>query len=193
MNYAAIRNNDIANGEGVRVSLFVSGCNFHCPGCFNPEAQDFDYGKPFTHDTKEQLLEMISSEVISGLSVLGGDPLCQDTYGLMILSRLCRCVHRIGKTVWLWTGYKFEDVMSLHTGVKAVDDILGNKISKPGHNVIHRDGQKADLLANCDVVVDGPFMQELADRALKWRGSANQRIIDVKKTLENGKIILCKE
>lgn len=190
MNYASIRHYDIANGEGVRVSLFVSGCNFHCPGCFNPEAQDFNYGEPFTHDVKEQLLEMVSEETISGLSILGGDPLCQDVYGLMLLSRLCQCVHRIGKTVWLWTGYKFEDVMSQHTGVKVVDNVLGDKISKPGDNAIHRDCHKADLLANCDVVVDGPFQQDLADRALKWRGSANQRIIDVQKTLKTGGVIL---
>lgn len=171
MNYASIRNYDIANGEGVRVSLFVSGCKFHCPGCFNPEAQDFAYGKPFTHDVKEQLLEMVAEKTISGLSILGGDPLCQDVYGLMLLSRLCRCVHRLGKSVWLWTGYKWEDVVSL-------DCCYSYHI---------------DLLTHCDVVVDGTFKQELADRALKWRGSANQRVIDVKKTLETGDIVLYEE
>lgn len=136
---------------------------------------------------------MVSEETISGLSILGGDPLCQDAYNLMLLSRLCRCVHRLGKSVWLWTGYKLEDVMCQHTGIKSVDDILGEKISKPGHNAIHRDCHKADLLSNCDVVVDGPFIQELADRALKWRGSANQRIIDMRMTIKKGKIVLYDE
>lgn len=167
MNYASIRNNDIANGEGVRVSLFVSGCNFHCPGCFNPEAQDFDYGKPFTHDTKEQLLKMVSEKTISGISILGGDPLCQDIYGLMLLSRLCRCVHRLGKSVWLWTGYKWEDVMRLD-----------------GHY-----SYQIDLLSHCDVVVDGPFKQELADRKLVWKGSSNQRVIDVQASIRTGSVV----
>lgn len=167
MNYASIRNNDIANGEGVRVSLFVSGCNFHCPGCFNPEAQDFDYGKPFTHEAKERLLKMISERTISGLSILGGDPLCQDVYGLMLLSRLCRCVHRLGKTVWLWTGYKWEDVMSFDS----------------------RYTYHIDLLSHCDVVVDGLFKQELADRKFVWRGSSNQRVIDVQASIQTGHVV----
>lgn len=167
MNYASIRNKDIANGEGVRVSLFVSGCNFHCPGCFNPEAQDFNYGMPFTHDTKEQLLKMVAERTISGLSILGGDPLCQNIYGLMLLSRICRCVHRLGKSVWLWTGYRWEDVMNLD--------------SRYSHQI--------DLLSHCDVVVDGPFRQEFADRKLVWKGSSNQRVIDVQASLRAGSVV----
>ena len=90
MNYATIRNYDIANGEGVRTSLFVSGCNFHCPNCFNPEAQNFEYGERFTGETAEKIMTMISDSTISGLSILGGDPLCQDTDGMIALSTLCR-------------------------------------------------------------------------------------------------------
>lgn len=171
MNYASIRNNDIANGEGVRVSLFVSGCDFHCPGCFNPEAQDHRYGKKLTADVIYELMDMVRKPTISGLSILGGDPLCQDTLGVITMSRICRDVHLIGKTVWLWTGYKWEDVVS----------------------TLSRDTYKINLISNCDVVIDGQFDQTLADRKLVWRGSANQRIIDAKESLQTGRIVIYKE
>ena len=174
MNYAAIRNHDIANGEGVRTSLFVSGCNFHCPGCFNPEAQNFEYGERFTWETAEKIMTMISDSTISGLSILGGDPLCQDADGMMALSTLCRRVQDRGKTVWLWTGFLWEDVFAL-----------------PCRDLQHQ--YQKFLLADCNIVVDGPFKQELADRKLIWRGSENQRIIDVQRTLSDGQITLYKE
>ena len=174
MNYAAIRNHDIANGEGVRTSLFVSGCNFHCPGCFNPEAQNFEYGERFTWETAEKIMTMISDSTISGLSILGGDPLCQDADGMMTLSTLCRRVQDRGKTVWLWTGFLWEDVFAL-----------------PCRDLQHQ--YQKFLLADCNIVVDGPFKQELADRKLIWRGSENQRIIDVQRTLSDGQITLYKE
>ena len=170
MNYAAIRNNDIANGEGVRTSLFVSGCTNHCPGCFNPAEQDFSYGKPYTEETEREILHMIGNPVTAGLSILGGDPLCQDAKGLGELIRLCRLTHKLGKTVWLWTGFEWEYVYRYH-GRYPITDF------------------QQTLLECCDVVVDGPFKLELADRALKWCGSANQRIIDVKKTI-GSKIVL---
>lgn len=174
MNYASIRNNDIANGEGVRVSLFVSGCNFHCPECFNPEVQDFGYGKPFDSEVTEEIMAMIKEPTISGLSILGGDPLCQDVDGLVTLSSLCRRVHDNGKNVWLWTGFTWEDIFSL-----------------PYRDMQHQ--YQKFLIADCDVVVDGPFKKELADRALKWRGSANQRIIDVGASLKENHLILYEE
>ena len=174
MNYATIRNYDIANGEGVRTSLFVSGCNFHCPNCFNPEAQNFEYGERFTGETAEKIMTMISDSTISGLSILGGDPLCQDTDGMIALSTLCRRVRDRGKTVWLWTGFLWEDVFAL-----------------PCRD-LQQQYQKF-LLADCNSVVDGPFKQELADRKLIWRGSENQRIIDVQRTLSDGQITLYKE
>lgn len=109
MNYAKIRNYDIANGEGVRTSLFVSGCTNHCPGCFNPEEQDFNCGRPFTKETIAEIHKMLANPVISGLSLLGGDPLCQDYGGIHNLIDLCFYTHSIGKTVWLWTGFIWED------------------------------------------------------------------------------------
>lgn len=170
MNYATIRNYDIANGEGVRTSLFVSGCTFHCPDCFNPEQQDFNYGKVFTVSVMDKLLDLVADSVISGLSILGGDPLCQDIGGMTRLATVCNYVHDMGKTVWLWTGFTFEEVYENYTSPIA--------------------SARFNLVLNCDVVVDGPFVKALSDRALKWRGSANQRVIDISKTLQQHKIIL---
>lgn len=171
MNYAKIRNYDIANGEGVRTSLFVSGCTNHCDGCFNQREQDFDYGIPFTIQTLRQICELLDNPVISGLSLLGGDPMCQDEEGLFNLTALCVYAHQIGKNVWLWTGFLWEDIYN----VKSLDS----------RKIFQR-----TLLCNCDVVVDGPFKKELSNRVLKWCGSANQRIIDVKKTISERRVIL---
>lgn len=170
MNYASIRNNDIANGEGVRASLFVSGCDFHCPGCFNPEVQNFEYGERFNSEVAERIMKMVSEPTISGLSILGGDPLCQDVAGLITLSMLCNRVRYRGKTVWLWTGFTWEDVFAL-----------------PCRDTQHQ--YQKFLIADCNVVVDGLFKQELADRKLVWRGSANQRVIDVQASLRAGSVV----
>lgn len=179
MNYAQIRNYDIANGEGVRVSLFVSGCTNHCPGCFNPEEQDFNFGAPYTDETFAKIKRMLQNSVISGISLLGGDPLCQDCDGIHRLIDLCFFAHSIGKTVWLWTGFAWEDIC--------------NPLSSDENDQDNRKTAQAALLTSCDVVVDGPFRIELADRMLVWRGSENQRVIDVKKSLDLKTIVLWKE
>ena len=170
MNYSQLITCDTANGEGVRTSLFVSGCTNHCPGCFNQEAQDFNYGKLYTQDTENILLDCIKQPYISGLSILGGDPLCQDDAGLITLNSLAHKVHSLGKTVWLWTGFKWEDF-----------------------NFTNNFSLQSLLLSACDVVVDGPFIEAEKDLSLAFRGSRNQRIIDVRKTLGKGEIILYKE
>lgn len=170
MNYGRIIKYDVANGEGVRTSLFVSGCTNHCPGCFNQEAQDFNYGKLYTQDTENILLDCIKQPYISGLSILGGDPLCQDDMGLIALNFLAHKVHSLGKTVWLWTGFKWEDF-----------------------NFTNNFSLQSLLLSACDVVVDGPFVEAEKDLSLAFRGSRNQRIIDVRETLGKGEIILYKE
>ena len=170
MNYAKIRNYDIANGEGIRTSLFVSGCTNHCQGCFNEEAQDFNHGLPYIPETEQTILKQISKPYVAGLSILGGDPLCQNNSGLTLLIELTNAVHDLGKTVWLWTGFVWEDLDHIKMN-------LNKALIKT-------------LLYNCDVVVDGPFKMELSDRMLKWRGSANQRVIDVQKTLRQKKIVL---
>ena len=170
MNYSQLITCDTANGEGVRTSLFVSGCTNHCPGCFNQEAQDFNYGKLYTQDTENILLDCVKQPYISGLSILGGDPLCQDDMGLITLNFLAHKVHSLGKTVWLWTGFKWEDF-----------------------NFTNNYSLQSLLLSACDVVVDGPFIEAEKDLTLAFRGSRNQRIIDVRKTLGKGEIILYKE
>ena len=170
MNYGRIIKYDVANGEGVRTSLFVSGCTNHCPGCFNQEAQDFNYGKLYTQDTENILLDCIKQPYVSGLSILGGDPLCQDDMGLITLNFLAHKVHSLGKTVWLWTGFKWEDF-----------------------NFTNHFSLQSLLLSACDVVVDGPFVEAEKDLSLAFRGSRNQRIIDVRETLGKGEIILYKE
>ena len=170
MNYSQLITCDTANGEGVRTSLFVSGCTNHCPGCFNQEAQDFNYGKLYTQDTENILLDCVKQPYISGLSILGGDPLCQDDMGLITLNFLAHKVHSLGKTVWLWTGFKWEDF-----------------------NFTNNFSLQSLLLSACDVVVDGPFVEAEKDLTLAFRGSRNQRIIDVRETLGKGEIILYKE
>ena len=170
MNYSQLIACDTANGEGVRTSLFVTGCTNHCPGCFNQEAQDLNHGKSYTQDTENILLDCIKQPYISGLSILGGDPLCQDDMGLITLNFLAHKVHSLGKTVWLWTGFKWENF-----------------------NFTNNFSLQSLLLSACDVVVDGPFIEAEKDLTLAFRGSRNQRIIDVRKTLGKGEIILYKE
>ena len=170
MNYSQLIACDTANGEGVRTSLFVSGCTNYCPGCFNQEAQNFNYGKLYTQDTENILLDCIKQPYISGLSILGGDPLCQDDMGLITLNFLAHKVHSLGKTVWLWTGFKWENF-----------------------NFTNNFSLQSLLLSACDVVVDGPFIEAEKDLSLAFRGSRNQRIIDVRETLGKGEIILYKE
>lgn len=170
MNYGNIKFYDIANGEGIRTSLFVSGCTNHCQGCFNEEAQDFNYGQLYTAETKRAILEQISKPYVAGLSILGGDPLCQNNAGLTYLIELINAVHDLGKTVWLWTGFIWEDFDHIKMS-------LNKALIKA-------------LLYNCDVVVDGPFIEAQKNLTLAFRGSSNQRIIDVPKTIQTGKVVL---
>ena len=147
---------DITNGEGIRVSLFVSGCNFHCYNCFNKEAQDFNNGKQFTETEFNTICEWLRQPHIAGLSLLGGDPLCQDSTGFHIMNQLALTARSLGKTVWLWTGFKWEDIWNDESDMR-----------------IYRQ----NLISLCDVVVDGQYVDSLRDLALKWRGSSNQRVI----------------
>ena len=147
---------DITNGEGIRVSLFVSGCNFHCYNCFNKEAQDFNNGKQFTETEFNTICEWLRQPHIAGLSLLGGDPLCQDCTGFHIMNQLALTARSLGKTVWLWTGFKWEDIRNDESDMR-----------------IYRQ----NLISLCGVVVDGQYVDSLRDLTLKWRGSSNQRVI----------------
>lgn len=150
MNYNTIRQLDIANGPGCRVSLFVQGCTFNCPGCFNTVARDFESGIEFTEQTVDAILALAEPSHISGLSILGGEPLHpRNRRDVLDLARKFKEKYP-EKTVWLWTGYLWEDVAS---------DLINSEV---------------------DVVVDGRFVEDLKDLRLKYRGSSNQRVIDVK-------------
>ena len=169
MNYSSIKHYDIANGEGIRVSLFVSGCVFLCRNCINKEAQDFNNGKQFTETEFNTICELLHQPYIAGLSLLGGDPLCQDSAGFHIMIRLASTARELSKNVWLWTGFKWEDIWNDETDMG-----------------IYR--QK--LLSLCDVAVDGQYVDSLRDLTLKWRGSSNQRVILSRKSINQKQPIL---
>ena len=175
MNYGNIKFYDIANGEGIRTSLFVSGCPIHCPGCFNQEAQDYNYGQPYTSETEQTILEQVSKPYIAGLSILGGDPMCQDYNGLITLTALAQKVRDMGKTVWLWTGMTY-----------------GLIFPPPRVTLTEFHNLRQGLFKTCNVVVDGPFIESQKDLTLAFRGSANQRLIDVQKALIEGHVVLYK-
>ncbi len=173
MNYANIKKYDVANGVGVRVSLFVSGCTHRCKGCFNAEAWDFSYGKPYEESTEEEILQALDHEYIAGLSLLGGEPFepCNQRALLPLLRKFSERYPK--KTVWCYTGYTFDT--DLQKGGRAYCDATD------------------EMLSLLDVLVDGEFVEQLKDLKLRFRGSSNQRIIDVKRSLSEGKLRLWKD
>lgn len=170
MYYGEIKNCDIANGIGVRVTLFVSGCRNHCPGCFQPETWDFAYGKPFTEETEAYLLELLKPEYINGLTLLGGDPFePENQKALLPFLKKIKETYPI-KDIWAYSGYTWEQLIS------------GN------HHV--NVSETPELLSLIDVLVDGPFIQEKKNIRLRFRGSENQRIINVKRSIEDKHVVM---
>ena len=170
MNYGEIKNYDIANGEGVRVSLFVSGCTHHCKNCFNPETWSFEYGKPFTKETEDSIIECLSPDYIDGLSLLGGEPF-EPQNQEVLLPFLRRVKNELpNKNIWCYTGYLFDREL----------------LSESRARCEFTD----EMLSLIDVLVDGEFVQAMHDISLAFRGSSNQRIIDVQKSLETGEVKL---
>lgn len=170
MNYATIKNCDIANGPGVRVSLFVSGCTHRCPGCFNEIAWEFDYGQPFTQETIDSIVEMLRPAYIRGLTLLGGEPF--EPQNQPAILELLRQVKRElpEKSIWAFSGYLFDrDILSGRLGEWAVT---------------------REYLSYLDVLVDGPFVEAKKNLSLRFRGSENQRLIDVPASLAAGSIVL---
>ena len=163
MYYSKSKVNDVANGPGLRISLFTSGCTHHCKGCFQPETWCFTSGKPYTEEVQNSIIEKSHGKYIAGLSLLGGDPF-DNVDGVLGLLKEYRDTFGDTKTVWLWTGYLIEEVMNSE--------------------------QMSKVLPFVDVIVDGEFIEEQKDITLKYMGSSNQRVIDVPKTLEAGEIIL---
>jgi len=169
LNYANIKDFDIANGPGVRISLFVSGCTHHCKGCFNREAWDFDYGQPFTQQTIDEIIQMLKPAYIKGLTLLGGEPFEPQNQGPIV--ELLRRVKKEypQKSIWAFSGYLFDK------------DILSGRL---GDWEITK-----EYLSYLDVLVDGPFVEEKKDLMLRFRGSSNQRLIDVPKSLASGSVV----
>ena len=170
MNYCNIKNCDIADGPGVRVTLFVSGCTNHCKGCFQPETWDFNYGEPFTKETEDKLIAMLEPHYIAGLTLLGGDPF-EPSNQRALLPFVKRVRETCpDKTIWAYSGFTYEELRTdgSHPRCEVTDELLG-------------------LL---DVLVDGRFVEEKKDLRLRFRGSSNQRIIDVKRTLASGGVVL---
>lgn len=160
MKYAKILTNDVINGDGWRVTLFVSGCSLHCPNCHNSKLQNKDYGEDFTGETAGQIADALLPKYIDGLTITGGHPL--DPCNIDACTQLCENIKALypSKTIWLYTGYVYDDIKNL------------------------------EILDYIDVLIDGAYIEELKDKSLKWRGSSNQRVIDVKKTKKENHIVL---
>ena len=169
MNYGTIKFCDIANGIGIRTVLFVSGCTHHCKGCFQPETWDFSYGQPYTEVTEQQILDSLSPSYIHGLTLLGGEPMEPDNQRalLPLLRRLKAEYPR--KTVWCYSGYTYDELTGISRARCEVTD---------------------EMLSLIDVLVDGEFVLEKKNISLRFRGSENQRIIDLPKTREQGGVVL---
>ena len=166
MKYASIKKRDVANGPGVRVSLFVSGCNHHCKGCFNKEAWDFNYGKDFTNATIDEIIDLLKPDYVSGLSLLGGEPFeFINQQGLLPLLKRVKEIYP-KKTIWAYSGFLYEELIKMpYEETKKILNLI-------------------------DVLVDGKFVEDLKDPMLYFRGSSNQRIIEIKKTKKVKKIVL---
>ena len=174
MYYGEVKYSDIANGPGVRTSLFVSGCTHHCKGCFNEETWDFNFGKPFTKEVEDEIIETLRPAYIAGLTILGGEPM-----EVVNQKVLCPFIDRVraevpGKNIWIYSGYTWEE--------------LTDEENKRCHCE-----ETNEILKNIDVLVDGEFKLDLKNISLKFRGSSNQRIIDVKKSLEENAVVLIEE
>ena len=164
MRYSKIRKMDISNGKGVRVSIFIQGCTFNCKNCFNPETHDFEGGTEFTDETIDKVLDLCSKDHIDGLSILGGEPM--HPKNIECTTKLAKAFKEKfpNKNLWAWTGYKFDEYLK------------DKEISK-----------------YLDVLIDGQYVDELHDPTLEWRGSSNQRVIDVQKSLQAGEVVeICK-
>ena len=160
MRYAQIRKYDVANGPGIRTSIFVTGCTHNCPNCFNQEYQDFAFGEVWTDRETDEVIEYLKDDAVAGLTLLGGEPFQNSIDLTTILKDIKKS---IDKTIWAYSGYTYEQI-------------------------IENENRK-NLLLECDVLVDGLYIEELKDLRLKFKGSSNQRIIDIKKSLEEGRVV----
>ena len=161
MNFAQIRKYDVANGPGIRTTIFVTGCTHKCPNCFNEEYQDFNFGNPWTRKETDEVIEDLKLDEVKGLTVLGGEPFQNEVDLLQVLRDIKK---EVQKEIWIFSGYTYEEIL--------------------------KDDNKKKLLEECDVLVDGRFVEALKDLSLRFRGSSNQRIIDIKKSLAAKEVVL---
>ena len=161
MNFAQIRKYDVANGPGIRTTIFVTGCTHKCHNCFNEEYQDFDFGDPWTQQETDEVIEDLKLDEVRGLTILGGEPFQNEVDLLEVLRDIKK---EVQKDIWIFSGYTYEEIL--------------------------KDEDKKKLLEECDVLVDGRFVEALKDLSLRFRGSSNQRIIDVQKSLESNEVVL---
>ena len=161
MNFAQIRKYDVANGPGIRTTIFVTGCTHKCHNCFNEDYQDFDFGDPWTQQETDEVIEDLKLDEVRGLTILGGEPFQNEVDLLQVLRDIKK---EVQKDIWIFSGYTYEEIL--------------------------KDQDKKKLLEECDVLVDGRFVEALKDLSLRFRGSSNQRIIDVQKSLESNEVVL---
>ena len=161
MNYGQIRKYDVANGEGIRTSIFVTGCNHHCKGCFNEEYQDFDFGEKWTDKETREVIEDLKLQEVSGLTLIGGEPMEHPKELREIIKKIKR---EVDKSIWVYSGFTYEKILE--------------------------DEEKLALLKECDILVDGLFIEKELDLSLRFRGSRNQRVIDIQKSLANGEVTI---
>ena len=185
IHYASIRNLDISNGEGVGVALFVQGCPFnpHCHNCFNPDTWDFNGGKEWTQDTEDKLIELASRPYIKRLSILGGEPLADEN-----LDGVLHLVNRFrlsfpNKSIWLYSGFRWEECQPFNEDGLLKPDKFAPNLQK----ILHK---RYEVISMCNVMVDGRYIDSQRNPSKKWAGSDNQRVIDIRKSLEQNKIIL---
>ena len=182
MNYAQVRSMDISNGEGIGVSLFVQGCDFHCKNCFNSETWEFSKGQEWNDKTKNQFLKLIETPFIQRVSILGGEPLHPKN-----VQNVLKIVDEIRvsyptKNIWLYTGYTWEEIW-IKDNIKTADKVKDMR-EKAIINL------RRQVVRMCDVLIDGRYVDELRDISLHWRGSSNQRVINVQETLKQNQIVL---
>ena len=185
IHYASIRNLDISNGEGVGVALFVQGCPFnpHCHNCFNPDTWDFNGGKEWTQDTEDKLIELASRPYIKRLSILGGEPLADEN-----LDGVLHLVNRFrlsfpNKSIWLYSGFRWEECQPFNEDGLLKPDKFAPNLQK----ILHK---RYEVISMCNVMVDGRYIDSQRNPSKKWAGSDNQRVIDIRKSLEQNKIVL---
>lgn len=177
MNYLKIEHDDVCNGIGIRCTIWFTGCSHKCAGCFNKETWDENSGIEFDIEAKKELFNELSKDYISGITFSGGDPLHENN--IIEVNNIIQEIKKQfpNKTIWLYTGYTWEE-LSPNILIKGIDE------ESTLHNV------RANIIKSCNVVIDGPYIDDLRDVTLKWRGSSNQRVIDVQKTIQNEKIVL---